>query len=706
MTHLPVTYPGSSALEGGRRIAADALHRLLVAPSRFLVSRHGWKLARQALLGAVIAAARNRPHRSVSPGDPETAEMLRGLRRDLCGLFARLPGEDPDLRGFLIASVSEATLPSSARGAMGAVYTDAALARFTIAQGLRALGGAPRRVLDPACGAGAFLAEAAILLGARQTNLVGIDCDREAIAAARARMAFLSDAAPGARCTLRAGDALRSAPDAGFDLVIGNPPYVRQETMGGMAVKRALAAHLERALPGAGAALTARADLSVAFFLLGLASLREGGALAYVTTNAWLDALYGRPLRRFLSEQAEVRFVSEWEGKVFATAAANPVVAVISRRQGGARRAAVFTSYAPPVQQARGKAPRAWRTRRRRVGARRLSSLDRWGATLLRGADLLEEIIASAPASFAPLDDIAALHYGTKPGLVDFFILDSSKTDVEARFLLPVLTSTLEIGTLSVRSRDLPRRIFVCPIGREELLRGRYPGALAHVLLGERSRTRLKARHTRAGRPYPEVPSVRHNAPWYRLRPRPPGDFAIPLLIRERHMIVHAREGITATNMFYQGRFPDRALSLPGTAILNSALSMMAIESLGRINIGGRINVYGPEIRALRIADPRTMSAPALHAIRSAFEPLSSRPIGPISAEAARPDRRALDVAVLDASGIGARYAPLLAEALEERVASRLRREQASDGWPVYRGQPARQRGRAGSRGAGDLAIR
>ncbi len=682
-----MTESGPPGTEGARRIAAEALHRLLVAPSRDLASRHGWKRARRMIVGAVIAAARNRPNRSVSPGDPRSAEMLRGLRRDLRGLFARLPGEDPDLRGFLVASASEATLPSRARGAIGAVYTDASLARFTIAQGLRALGGAPRRVLDPACGAGAFLAEAAILLGARRTSLVGIDSDREAIAAARTRMAFLSDTAPEARCTLRAGDALRRAPDAGFDLVICNPPYVRQETMGGMAVKRALAARLERALPGAGAALTARADLSVAFFLLGLASLREGGALAYVTTNAWLDALYGRPLRRFLSEQAEVRFVSEWEGKVFAAAAANPVVAVISRRRGGARRAAVFTRYAPSVQEAGGNAPRAWRAMRRRVGARRLSSLDRWGATLLRGADLLEEIVASAPASFAPLDDIAALHYGTKPGLVDFFIIDSSRTDVEARFLLPVLTSTLEIGTLSVRSRDLPRRIFVCPLGREELLRGRYPGALAHVLQGERSRTRLKARHTRAGRPYPEVPSVRHNAPWYSLRPRPPGVFAIPLLIRERHMIVHTREGITTTNMFYQGRFPDRALSLPGAAILNSALSLMAIESLGRINIGGRINVYGPEIRALRIADPRIMSASARHAIGAAFGPLSSRPIGPISIEAGRPDRRALDVAVLDASGIGARYAPLLAEALEERVAARLRREDASDGWPVFAGK-------------------
>ena len=76
------------------------------------------------------------------------------------------------------------------------------------------------RLLDPACGDGVFLARARV---AGCTNLVGIELDPEAAAAARA-------AVPGAR--IAQGDLFDLEPDQGFDVVVGNPPYVRQERIG------------------------------------------------------------------------------------------------------------------------------------------------------------------------------------------------------------------------------------------------------------------------------------------------------------------------------------------------------------------------------------------------------------------------------------------------------------------------------------------
>ncbi|MFQ5459129.1 MAG: Eco57I restriction-modification methylase domain-containing protein, partial [Myxococcota bacterium] len=504
------------------------------------------------------------------------------------------------------------------------------MAGFALDAGARALGCVPRRLLDPACGAGAFLAEAALRWGAHGTALCGMDSDADALAATRARLRLIAPTRlPVSLC---GRDALQGIGGPRFDLVVGNPPYVRQEELGGERRKRALAARLDRALPGAGAALGRKADLSVAFLLLGLARLRPGGVLAYVTGNAWLDALYGAPLRQFLAERAEIRRVVEWEGKAFAQAAANPVVVVIRRRAGRGRQPALFTRFA--LRSAGERA--AWVGMHRRVGIRRLASEPRWGAALLRRVDLLDEVSRRAPDAFAPLHEIAALHYGTKPGLVDFFVVDKEAGVIEKQFLVPILTSTSEISSLEVRPGSLPRRLFVCPVPRAQILAGRYAGARAHVMQGERARTRKKARHTRPGRPYPEVPSVRGNVPWYHLRPRPAGDFAIPLLIRERHMIPYAPERVAATNMFYQGRFADRTLALPGTAVLNSSVSLLALESQGRINIGGRINVYGPEIRPLRVPDPRRMKASALREIAARFGPLRARPVGAISEEMGR----------------------------------------------------------------------
>ncbi len=78
-------------------------------------------------------------------------------------------------------------------------------------------------------------------------------------------------------------------PKGGFDAVIGNPPYVRQELLGDD-VKRALKQAGYQAFDGV-------ADLYVYFYEQGLHLLRPGGRLSYVVTNKWLKAGYAEALR-------------------------------------------------------------------------------------------------------------------------------------------------------------------------------------------------------------------------------------------------------------------------------------------------------------------------------------------------------------------------------------------------------------------------
>ncbi|MEO6891385.1 MAG: Eco57I restriction-modification methylase domain-containing protein [Ktedonobacteraceae bacterium] len=77
---------------------------------------------------------------------------------------------------------------------------------------------------------------------------------------------------------------------AGFDVVIGNPPYVRQEKLG--ADKPFFQEHFE--------VYHGVADLFVYFFAQGLRLLRTGGRLAYISSNTWMRANYATPLRRHL----------------------------------------------------------------------------------------------------------------------------------------------------------------------------------------------------------------------------------------------------------------------------------------------------------------------------------------------------------------------------------------------------------------------
>jgi hypothetical protein len=88
----------------------------------------------------------------------------------------------------------------------------------------------------------------------------------------------------------------------GFDVVVGNPPYVRQELL--TPFKPWLEQHYE--------AFHGMADLYVYFYELGLRVLKPGGLLSFIVTNKWMKAGYGEPLRRFLSEKAWIRSVVDF----------------------------------------------------------------------------------------------------------------------------------------------------------------------------------------------------------------------------------------------------------------------------------------------------------------------------------------------------------------------------------------------------------
>ena len=207
------------------------------------------------------------------------------------------------------------------------------------------------RVLDPACGSGAFLIEAFDQLHTRyletnerlyelrakyklelydyqrsilQSNLYGVDLNEEAIEICRLSL-WIKTAARGKVLTsldhtICVGNSIVADPNldsrafnweeqfpevfeaGGFDAVIGNPPYVRQELLS--EIKPYLEEHY-RSYHG-------MADLYTYFYELGMRVLRPGGRLSFIVTNKWMKAGYGEPLRRFFGESAWMESVIDF----------------------------------------------------------------------------------------------------------------------------------------------------------------------------------------------------------------------------------------------------------------------------------------------------------------------------------------------------------------------------------------------------------
>lgn len=226
------------------------------------------------------------------------------------------------------------------------------------------------RIVDPACGSGVFLVMAFDYMKAELTrvndkiadlrggvrslfdpdseiltnNLFGVDVNAESVEIAKlslwvktARRGKMLDSLDN---NLRVGDSLiedsnfaylkhgftwqNAFPavfaDGGFDIVLGNPPYVRMEFL--KAIKPYLASRFE--------VVSDRADLYAYFFERGLKLLKPGGRLGYISSATFFRTRAGAPLRRFLRAKAVIEHVVDFADlQIFEGVTTYPAVLVL-----------------------------------------------------------------------------------------------------------------------------------------------------------------------------------------------------------------------------------------------------------------------------------------------------------------------------------------------------------------------------------------
>jgi Eco57I restriction-modification methylase/TaqI-like C-terminal specificity domain len=202
------------------------------------------------------------------------------------------------------------------------------------------------KILDPACGSGAFLNAAfdylfeigteinnrlAELQGGQvslfdldkhilKNNLYGVDINKESVEITKLSLwlktANKRDPLTSLDKNILCGNSIvddgkydpnpfdwkKSFPEVfetgGFDIVIGNPPYVRQELI--VPIKPYLEKNYQT--------YHGRADLYVYFFEKAFQVLKPGGKIGYICSSKYTTTTYGRPLRSFLLKNARIRY--------------------------------------------------------------------------------------------------------------------------------------------------------------------------------------------------------------------------------------------------------------------------------------------------------------------------------------------------------------------------------------------------------------
>jgi type I restriction-modification system DNA methylase subunit len=111
--------------------------------------------------------------------------------------------------------------------------------------------------------------------------------------------------------------------ESGFDLVIGNPPYVQLQKDGGI---------LGKQFEKSGYQTFAKTgDLYQLFYEKGYDLLKQNSILAYITSNKWMRAGYGKTTRQFLSQKTNPKMIIDLGANVFESATVDSNILIFQK---------------------------------------------------------------------------------------------------------------------------------------------------------------------------------------------------------------------------------------------------------------------------------------------------------------------------------------------------------------------------------------
>ena len=575
------------------------------------------------------------------------------------------------------------------------------------------------QVLDPSCGTGAFLVRAF----ARKRELEGAPTAAELVgqihgvdsAELPARLASHNLAVRGGGAiprvhardffSIEPGD--EGGPVPALDAVVGNPPWVQQESLA--QTKHRLGAQAR----AAGCELSRRSDLHAYFWPHAARFLRPGGRLGLVTSAQWLDADYGDALRRWLADRFDVEAIIDSVAEPwFPTVRVDSVVTILRRRvpKNDRRPPARLVRLRRPLTELLandGGTAAACRVAdtlrdaiehgdRDRDGERfRLRIVDQgalgdrprpraWGAMLRRPA-IWDQLREATPGRWVALGERCEVRRGITSGCDGYFYLRDMSEEwlarhpqgaafraatglpraavaggslrlvedrrggtpipLDAASLMPAVHGPLELDRPRLDPTSTRRRVL-------------WVGDAPHAQLGDHTARYLRDGEARGISRRPTcVARTSAQRPWFDLtRPRRPG----LLWTKERqfrHLVALNADAVVPNCRLYEVIPGEAGDLLLWGGLLHSSWGLLSCLVHGR-PLGSEAiwSTMVGEARGMAVPDPERAAQDTRQRVAEAYDALADRPVAPMlpgpDGELERADRRALDDAVLQLLGV------------------------------------------------------
>ena len=484
-------------------------------------------------------------------------------------------------------------------------------------------------IVEPACGAGAFLgpiverlAESCTRHGRSLADMApairafdvldrNVDAAREAVAARLVELGQAADVAESlsSQWVFR-GDFLLGA---GFDdslqadFVVGNPPYVRLEDV---------PTEVSAAYRSECSTMRGRADIYVGFFEKGLSMLSPEGRLAFICADRWMHNQYGERLRALVaSEYAVDTVVVMHDVDAFEdTVSAYPAITVLRNgRQGPAHVVEAMNGFGATD----GRTVAQWLAGGHNVapgeGCFNAVRLDRWfgGSGLWpSGSPIRLELLSDLEERFDPLEDWRTgtrVGIGVATGCDDVFVVEDAP-DVERCRLLPILAAP-DIASGTPRWSG---RFLVNPWEGGRLVDlQEYPGLASYL---KRHGTRIRARHVARNRPASWYRTIDRVDPGLQARPK----LLLPDLKAAAHPVLDTGGFYPHHNLYYVVS-EKWDLEVLGGLLLSDIANLFVGAYCVKMR-GGTYRFQAQYLRKIRVPAPDAIDAATASALAQAFK--------------------------------------------------------------------------------------
>ena len=550
------------------------------------------------------------------------------------------------IQSDVLGRVYEELIPVDERHQLGQYYTPPPIVELITEMCVRSPND---KVLDPGCGSGGFLVKGyyelkelkkkenplvsdATLHKQLLGQLYGIDINQFPASLSAINLAVRNLKVKSDTISIVVSDFFKIDPSMplfpkeGFDAVVTNPPYTRQEEMEYKDQIR------EKALTysdGSKIQLDARAGIYAYFFTHGAKFLKNHSMMGQITSDTWLDVGFGKDLKQFFLEHFKIHSIIWYDVRAFEKALVGTCITTLEKedeskmdRENNIVKFVRIKKAMPTVEIIRTIETAKEDFEDERIGVtlkkqKELKPKDKWGI-FLRAPTIYFKLLSNP--GMRKLGEIAEVKRGHTTGANEFFYLDKEKIrlwGIEKQFLEPIITSPKGIQ-IELTSRDISEWLLTVHESKEELS---SQNVLKYIEHGENVEARVRGGKDKGKviKGYQNLSTSKARNIWYSLTRREPAPLLFSCKIWERLIVAVNKAKAQADKAFYEIR-PKSTKDIDVLAgILNSSLTALLAELHGRFYGGGVLELEIYECKDLPVLEPERLSKKERQRIETAF---------------------------------------------------------------------------------------